>query len=504
MILTPDLEETLVRCYNSTEVFCKTIYPEVFDLPNSSHIHRKIYDVLDDPTERRVLIVAPRGIGKSSIIQLGFPSKQILFRESRFIVPISYSAAHSVSRSENLKRHLTQDALIKSLFGDMRSDVFSKEMWVAEVDDGDGNKYRCGILPRGVGQQVRGLLFDDDRPDLILVDDIEHPENMPSEDQRKKYWEWFHADVCNSIDRGKKNWRIIVIGTLLHQDSLIAKLMDDPEWTTVHLEICDDSYKSLWPEFISDEEIEKMVEGHRRRGTLHIFYKEYRNICQADETATFKEEYFHPYSEIERMPSKDPNVENVVLVDPAKTVEVHSAETGIVGVGYNGVSNEWLVRDVVAAKLHPDEIYEEAINMCERIDAKILGIEVTSLNEFVTYPFRNELLRRGLGHIEFIELKARGKKEERVKALIPFYRQGLVKHNIACCGPLEAQLMGFPRSRRWDLMDALAYMVELLEKGERYFHTREYSEKKEVVEAEYKELYSTYDRRPPRMWRRSP
>ena len=43
----------------------------------------------------------------------------------------------------------------------------------------------------------------------------------------------------------------------------------------------------------------------------------------------------------------------------------------------------------------------------------------------------------------------------------------------------------FPRSRLWDLMDCLAYVIEMLELGERYFSP---TEDPTDIEAEYKEL----------------
>ena len=43
----------------------------------------------------------------------------------------------------------------------------------------------------------------------------------------------------------------------------------------------------------------------------------------------------------------------------------------------------------------------------------------------------------------------------------------------------------FPRSKLWDLMDCAAYIIQMLELGERYFSP---SEDPEDAEAEYKEL----------------
>ena len=114
----------------------------------------------------------------------------------------------------------------------------------------------------------------------------------------------------------------------------------------------------------------------------------------------------------------------------------------------------------------------------------------SSLEEFIKQPFLNEMNRRGRFY-EFVWLKARGGqnqqkgKEGRVAALAPFYRQGFVYHNRQCCADLEAQLLSFPKSRLWDIMDALAYIVEMMEMGGRYFQP---PEELDDSEAEYDEL----------------
>jgi hypothetical protein len=51
---------------------------------------------------------------------------------------------------------------------------------------------------------------------------------------------------------------------------------------------------------------------------------------------------------------------------------------------------------------------------------------------------------------------------------------------------LEQQLLMFPRSALWDLMDAEAYIIEMLELGERYFSPPDFNTADD--EAEYKEL----------------
>jgi len=467
-----DIREVMERVYGSTKGCAKVLFPERFDLP-FSQLHDEIFKILDNDDIKQAVIAAPRGFGKTSLCTIAHPAKRILFKEKKFIVPISATATSAVMQGENLKRELMSNTVIRELFGPMKSDSFSKDQWITQN--------QVMVMPRGAGQQVRGILFNDSRPDLIIADDLEDPESVRSEEQRAKLKEWWFSDVCNSINRARKDWKIVMIGTVLHEDSLLVNLLEDPDWHSVQLSICDDHYHSNWPDFISDEEVMELRDAHARRGQLDLFYREYRNIPVSTEDATFRPEYFNYYEEPDIVEKK--NIETVIMVDPAKTVKLHSAQSAIVAVGIDRESARLYVRDIVAEKLYPDQLYDETFKMATRMGAGVVGIEVTSLNEFITQPIKNEMSKRGQ-YFQLIELKARGKKEDRIAALVPFYRQGYVFHNKTCCGGLEAQLLSFPRSRLWDIMDAMAYVVEMMELGERYFEPPEQDD----PEDEFKEL----------------
>jgi phage terminase large subunit-like protein len=271
----------------------------------------------------------------------------------------------------------------------------------------------------------------------------------------------------------------------LHEDSLLANLLEDPGWYHAHLAICDDNFRSNWPDFMSDQDLAKLVDSYRRMGLLDSFYREYMGVPIAKESAKFKQEMFKSYEETDADFVKErKGLENMVILDPAKTTKVTSDDTSIVGIGIDVKTPRIYVRDIVKGNLHPEQQYTECFDMADRIGARVIGIEVTSLNEFITYPLRTEMIRQRR-YYDIVELKARASKEERIQALVPFYRLGFVYHNKNVCAPLEAQLMSFPRSKKDDIMDALAYVVEMLELGERYFIP---TEDGKDVEDEYKDL----------------
>lgn len=489
-----EVQDIMAECYKSTRTCAKILFPDLFYSPFSP-LHDQIFDLIDSGA-KKIAIAAPRGIGKTTIART-VASKGIIFRDVNFISYVSNSATSAEMQTENIKRELLANQDIRKIFGSIRiSDVdfeleesFSKSSWVSF-----GNTL---IMPRGSGQQVRGLIWGKHRPQLVIIDDFENKDEIMNPEQRSKWKSWFHSDLEKSINRYLDDWRFIYIDTLKHEDSLLQELIDSSDWESITLSICDDKYNSLAPDYISTIELKEEVETHREKGALDIFYMEYMNLPVSTEDASFKQEYFKYYDEPQLDKSK---IETVIIVDPAKTVKMQSSESAIVGIGIDYATNAIYFRDCIAEKLYPDELYNAMFDMRARLNVHTVGIEVTGLEEFIKQPIENEMMKRGpSASFEPIWLKARSGpiegqkvagqekgKIRRIASLVPYYRQGYIYHNKSCCAQLEVQLLMFPRSKRKDIMDAFAYIIEMMDLGNRYFNPPD--EDPNDSEDEYKDL----------------
>ncbi|MGW8181380.1 MAG: hypothetical protein ACWGQW_21845, partial [bacterium] len=191
-------------------------------MPFAEEVHGKIFDLIDGPSQK-VAIAAPRGWGKTSIVALAFMARWILFHLTGFVCYINKSHDAASLQTENLRRELVTNREIRAFFGHFKAErvsgefeeVFSKKAWVA---------YDTLVWPRGAGQQVRGVLFKNDRPGLIVIDDLEDPQKIENDDIRKGWYEWLYADVIKAIPRigpMSKKWKIVYIDTLKHEDSVL-------------------------------------------------------------------------------------------------------------------------------------------------------------------------------------------------------------------------------------------------------------------------------------------
>jgi len=456
------MKPILAECVDDTATFASKFIPDrftrAFDPP-----YAEMFALLDDDTKRRVAIAAPRGIGKTTSCTIALPARKITFHDCKYVLIISCTHSKAAEDVDNLGSELTENPRIVKVFGQLKGPKWSL---------GTGRlttSTNIHIQAKGAGQQIRGLLKEN-RPDLIIIDDLEDPEPFRIGDATeylRKLKHWFYADLLNSIDI--KKTRVIVIGTVLGENSLLSELLESPDWDSVRLELCDDNYETKFPSHMTTPEVKELADRLKRAGQLDLFFQEFRNLAIAGEDAVFKASMFkdHYYDTLEIL--KSPPLDRIVIVDPAKTVKIHSAYSAIVGIGFDHRKERIYFMDCVNKKLHPDEIYKEAWLMAVRLKTVNIGCEVTSLNEFISYPFNSFLKRKGFPDI--VELKARGQKIDRIRALAPFYRQGLIWHNPLpeIHGALEAQLLAYPRSKFWDVMDAFAYCIEMFDLGDRFF-----------------------------------
>lgn len=422
-------------------------------------MHDQLFEVLDDPALQKVVVCAPRGMAKTTITGLLHPAKMIFFNELKFLVYISDSATQAEAQTETLKAKFTLDeGRLKGAIGDISSDIFAREHWMTANG--------IHVLPRGSNQKVRGLKYGDCRPDQIICDDLENIENVQNPDQRKKLKTWFFGDVMNAVDIHRGRWRVFVIGTLLHQDSLLSNLLDDPTWARVKLKMMDSKGHSAWPAVLSDDALQTKLEDHRRQGIMDVFSREMQGEPISDESRRFHKKFFKYYDELDL---RGKNVETIVIVDPAKTVESTSCYSGIIAWGIDQEHNKFYARETVNKRLEPDQIYDEAIDMCVRVGAYTIFVESTSLEDFILTPLRNRVLERGLP-ISIEPIKPDGKsKEERVGWLLPMYRRGQIFHNKTLENDLETQLMSWPFAKYIDLADAAAYLPKIIGLGGRFY-----------------------------------
>lgn len=194
-----------------------------------SKMHLEIFKKLLDITEARkarLAIAAPRGHAKSTIVSLVYVLWCVLYEQERLILIVSNTTEQANTLLKDIKHQLGSNPLISSDFPEVCRGKRPKP-W-------RGNKIQLPngamICAYGAGQSPRGIKNDKDRPGLIICDDLEDEEKVESEEQREKLRSWFSGTLLNT---GHQHTNVIVVGTILNEDSLLANLVDSqrtPGW----------------------------------------------------------------------------------------------------------------------------------------------------------------------------------------------------------------------------------------------------------------------------------
>jgi predicted phage terminase large subunit-like protein len=130
---------------------------------------------------------------------------------------------------------------------------------------------------------------------------MENEEDVDNPETREKLERWFAGTVLNL---GKK-CQVFVIGTILHYDGLLAKLLDPEKFKKFvkrRYEAVDQEWRAesvLWP---AKWDIESLHEKEEDIGSV-MFNQEFRNLPISESTQVFKEEWVtrHAFTRAELM-----------------------------------------------------------------------------------------------------------------------------------------------------------------------------------------------------------
>lgn len=94
-----------------------------------------------------------------------------------------------------------------------------------------------GLYVQGIGSgmMIRGKVKGMSRPTLVIADDIYSENTIITEERRLRTKNWWNNAVMNSIDDLKG--KVAVLGTILHEDTVLVELERNPLWETVKIPV---------------------------------------------------------------------------------------------------------------------------------------------------------------------------------------------------------------------------------------------------------------------------
>jgi predicted phage terminase large subunit-like protein len=183
----------------------------------TAQFQKELFEITENEKDKTVVIEAFRGSGKTTIMGTSYAIWSILGRQQKkFVVMIAKTEAQAKQYLANIKIELESNKLLLSDLGPFEE---PQDEWRASSIVLP--KYKARITVTSMESSIRGIKHGAHRPDLIICDDLEDLDIVKTQESRDKIFKWLTGDV---MPLGDKNTRLIVIGTALHQDSLITRL----------------------------------------------------------------------------------------------------------------------------------------------------------------------------------------------------------------------------------------------------------------------------------------
>jgi predicted phage terminase large subunit-like protein len=448
------------------------------DAVKTPDFHREGWSLFTSKN-KMVALAAPRGHAKTTGMTVSYGLATLLFRERKFMLLVSDTESQAAMFLGYFKEQLQENQALVELFGLKRDEKgivrFLKETEtdiIVEMED--GHKFR--VIAKGAEQKLRGLIWNGTRPDIILCDDMENDELVMNKERREKMRKWFYSALLPCISsRGI----IRVVGTILHMDSLLERLMPKPwdrwshqeplklwsetrrsGWTSIKYRAHDDTYEHiLWPEKFSRAKLEDIRADYVSMGMPDIYSQEYLNVPLDESVAYFKRGDFEALTDDDKRMA----LKYYITVDLA-IAETERADYSVFIIAGVDESKRLHIKQVIRERLDGREIVDTLLELQRIYDPEVVGIEDMQVSKSIGPFLYEEMLKQNV-FLNIIKLKHGGKdKIARARSIQARMRAHGVRFDKGAewYQAFEDELTRFPRDTHDDQVDAFAYLGLLL------------------------------------------
>ena len=400
------------------------------------------------PKEHRDAFIAPRECGKSTWIFLILPMWAAAHGYVKFIAAFSDAASQAETHLMTFKNELDTNEYLKAdyptlctpkIVGSTGRSLANNSWRIVQTNDFifDAN----GIDTNSLGKKVFGQ-----RPDLIILDDIEKGEKNYSEYQAGQQLNTVFDDIAPMNIYA----RMIIVGTTTMPNSIMDQCRKfaegqrgkELEWiinqnVKVHyypaiLPNDDGSERSVWPE-------KWPMEWLQTQRHMRDFAKNYMN------RPVNTDGNFWTYEDviIEDLPEYG---NTIISIDPAVTKNKISDYTGI-AVLSRGEQDQIYVREAIQLKVSPSELSDRITSLVEIYEPGVIYVETNQGGDLWKDVFKNI-------PVKYRSIKQSVSKQVRAGKALNFYQQGKVRHT-SHFPALEEQMWSFPKTPHDDVLDAV-------------------------------------------------
>lgn len=395
----------------------------------------------------------PRGFGKTMLMKL-FLLYCILFTHRRFLLVLAENQTKANNIIADVVDMLNEPNII-AVFGDWKVAVETDRLDLKKF----GFRGRNIILMAGTIESIRGITLKNERPDVMLFDDIQS--RVMAESQTVS--DTLEREMYGTAMKAKSphGCLFLFVGNMYPTKySILRKLKNNPNWIKFIAGGLLADGSSLWEELQPREQLLREFQNDLASGHPEIFYAEVLN----DENASANN--LIDLSKLPPLPYKEGDIPggNYIIIDPA----TGKADSDMVSIGYVEVYDGYpVLRKLINERLSPGDTIAKALALALNNNCRLIAVESVAYQATLNYWFRFICEQRGIYGIECVEVYPGGfSKNSRILSAFKQLQSGEIYVAEEVRAEVFMQIVQFNPLRRDntdDILDLLAYMTKVIE-----------------------------------------
>lgn len=423
----PEKQRRLTALQNNYAAFCEYYFPHFLSLKdkvtgeqlrvvhNAPFHNAAARKVLSTP-DLKAVFKWPRGHAKSTHFDIFMPL-WLKLRTPRLI-----NVMVLVGKSEDSANTLLSDVQAELEFNRRIIEDYGDQKNVGSWEEGEFvTQDGVAFFARGRGQSPRGLRYKDQRPDYIVIDDLDDDELCRNEARVNQLTDWVKEALFGAMDVGRG--RFIMVGNLIAKNSVLAKIAATPGVYLSEVKAVDKDGNPVWAE--------KWTKAEAESAALFMGYRAWQKEMMHNPItmgAIFKYDWIR-YKKVLRLDKYD---ELVVYVDPSFKSTTKNDYKACRFWGKTGTElhliKTYVRQDTVTGMVR--WLYDLYESLPENCSARFL-MEANFMQDVILDEFDTEGRLRGYQLPITGDKRSKPDKLQRIEAVSPLWERGFVFYNEA-------------------------------------------------------------------------
>jgi predicted phage terminase large subunit-like protein len=449
IIKDTDLRRNIV--YKSHYMFFHVYFSHYIQF-DTAKFQKEMFALTEDTKVKNIIIVAFRGSGKSTIMNMSLPLWSILGKpRCKYVLIVGLIQEQAKQHLKNIKQELETNSLLKKDLGPFKEIENDWSAYTIEIPN-----LGARISAVSTEQSIRGTRHGTYRPDLIICDDVEDLNSVKTLEGRDKVDDFITGEL---IPAGTKETRMVVIGNLLHEDSFIMRLRARTITKEFNGEfraypLIDENNECLWASKFPD--LASIDKEKQRIGKESSWQREYMLKIVTDRDKIIHPEWIKKYSELPPSTMKPRFRKTITGIDLAISQDSRADYTAMVTGKVYGYKNEmiiYILPNPINSRLTFQGTLETAQMIHDNGDKNPLLI----VEDVAYQKAAIQSLKDLKCNVEGFSPK--GDKRARLSLISHYIERGQILFPEKGCEKLINQLLNFGLERHDDLVDALIMVI---------------------------------------------